>query len=366
MRKEMKRLARVANVIHDQYSALRRQHATKVRSEIQFLIGSLERLGALRHSMYLCENMKLWATGNKLALRGQRMLREFQHELSGITQRMQINAPVIPSLGDVVDELSQLEEEFGEWRYEATGRRLVVSTDAIELEGIYLGPFEVWLELDRIPEQTWPHAYYVVALDPRPAASNQEVTHPHVSGERLCMGDAAVPIRSALENGRICDFFMLVRSVLVNYNPHSPYVALSEWDGTSCYECGALVDDESRYMCERCERDFCGECTSYCRRCDCTICSGCMTECEFCNDWYCQACIGECDGCGHVICEGCQEDRLCPDCRAAQEEEDEQGTEDEEREEVVADSGAQEAVAGAEVQADGVGQAPVLLPSRQD
>ena len=61
--------------------------------------------------------------------------------------------------------------------------------------------------------------YRVVALDPHPAGSDESVTHPHVRDEQLCAGDAAAAIRSALAGGRICDFFLLVRSVLDRIQP---------------------------------------------------------------------------------------------------------------------------------------------------
>ena len=63
----------------------------------------------------------------------------------------------------------------------------------------------------------------MIALDPHPAALNDAVTHPHVSDERLCTGDAGAAIQAALAAGRVFDFFTLVRSVLVTYNPESPY-----------------------------------------------------------------------------------------------------------------------------------------------
>jgi hypothetical protein len=47
-------------------------------------------------------------------------------------------------------------------------------------------------------------------MDPHPSSRNNEVTHPHVSGERLCAGDAGAAIEAAIASGRICDFFVLV------------------------------------------------------------------------------------------------------------------------------------------------------------
>ena len=71
----------------------------------------------------------------------------------------------------------------------------------------------------------------------------------------------------ALAGGRICDFFLLVRSVLTCYNPDSAYVSLDNWHGVSCYECGYTTCPDDLSYCTTCDRDFCSDCASYCRRC---------------------------------------------------------------------------------------------------
>ncbi len=43
-----------------------------------------------------------------------------------------------------------------------------------------------------------------------------------------------IRIRTALEQGRLCDFFSLVRSILNTYSPDSPYVSLYDWCGVAC------------------------------------------------------------------------------------------------------------------------------------
>ena len=117
------------------------------------------------------------------------------------------------SLGEITKELEQLEEEFGEWRFDAQDPTVIVTTDTIELEGITLGSFEVRLNLNRLGQPSSPPAYTVVALEPNCPGGNDAVTHPHVSDDHLCEGDASAPIHNALDEGRICDFFVLIRSV---------------------------------------------------------------------------------------------------------------------------------------------------------
>jgi len=69
----------------------------------------------------------------------------------------------------------------------------------------------------------------------------------------VCEGDGAAAIKAALEEGRLCDFFSMVGSILNTYNPDNPYVALSDWDGVACYECGYVMDYESSYYCTYCD-----------------------------------------------------------------------------------------------------------------
>ncbi len=42
---------------------------------------------------------------------------------------------------------------------------------------------------------------------------------------------------AALTEGRLLDFFMIVRQVLQTYSPDSPYVSLDDWYGRQCSDC---------------------------------------------------------------------------------------------------------------------------------
>lgn len=156
-----------------------------------------------------------------------------------------------------------------------------------------------------------------------------EITHPHVNDGELCAGDAAVPIERALSEGRISDAFILIRSVLTNYNSRSPYVRLDAWDGFTCSDCGESMNREESSFCHRCERDLCETCSSYCRSCDETRCGSCLTACSNCGDYCCSSCLEEiatgeslCGNC-RSVCSNCpavvaysdlDDDGLCPPC----------------------------------------------------
>jgi hypothetical protein len=151
----------------------------------------------------------------------------------------------------------------------------------------------------------------------------------------MCEGDASAAITAALTNGRICDFFQLVTAVLTNYNPNSPYVALADWEGRPCYDCGYTMGGDDIHWCSSCENDFCDECTSYCRRCDDTTCRSCLEECSACGDLVCPSCKMKCPECGKLICKTCHEEQLCPCVQEREEQEEQQEQEnDNEREHV--------------------------------
>ena len=141
------------------------------------------------------------------------------------------------------------EAEFERFDYDAKQQTLSITTEPIRLENVYLGEFSIQLHIDRlsqVPRRR--NVYRIVAEDPHPATSNDSVTHPHVRDEELCAGDATAAINAALETGRICDFFLLVRSVLMTYNGHSPYVPLAEWNGRACNDCGYVTDSDDSLL----------------------------------------------------------------------------------------------------------------------
>jgi hypothetical protein len=218
-----------------------------------------------------------------------------------------------PTLADWVHELDALEAEFG--RFETGERRTVlrVVTELVTLEGIALGPFAVELVLARLGRDPGPSCFRIVALDSNPAVGREEVTHPHVSGEELCAGDATVPIQRALADGRLADAFVLVRSVLSTYHGGSAHVALDVWDGLSCGDCGDRADRAETGRCGTCECDLCDRCQSSCRSCEATRCRGCLTDCDGCDDPCCDLCL-ELVRSGASFCPACR--ATCHQCRA--------------------------------------------------
>jgi hypothetical protein len=189
------------------------------------------------------------------------------------------------------------------------------------LRGIYLGPFEIELHLERLAKVANSSVFEVNALDSHPAASNEEVTHPHVRDGEVCTGDATVAIASALRDGRLVDAFLALNSVLHTYNPHSPYVSLDQWEGTWCADCDTVVDET--YFCNGCEEDFCDDCSRSCDICDATYCRNCLEEDPESGLMCCRECRETCTECGRIvgIDDFDRESGLCPQCLEKQRKE---------------------------------------------
>ncbi len=260
------------------------------------------------------------------------MLSALEIELLSARRLLAVAAPPVPSYATILDDLNQIEEEFGSWTLDLRGKCLAVHTQEIELEGVYLGPFEIQLKLEELEYCDPRTSFTILALDPHPAGTDSGVTHPHVSSGRLCPGDAVNAIGEALRQGRLCDFFMVVRSVLTTYNPDSPYVKLDEWHGVACYECGDSTDEDHRYYCEACGYDYCDYCSSYCRGCEESRCNGCLTSCSDCGDSFCSSCLKACEECDAKCCSDCLEDGLCAECMKEKERQKEEARDEEEAE----------------------------------
>ena len=272
--------------------------------------------------------------------------------------------PSIPTMKDILAEFDQIQEELGPIRFDKMNKYLSITTEPITQDDQYLGEFEVRLDVFRLSEISSRIPYTVIALDPHPASSSDDVTHPHVSGRHLCEGDGSAAIRAALSHGRLFDFFSMVLGVLRTYNSDSPYVRLEDWNGVSCYDCGREMDREDRYPCVECGNDYCDYCSTYCAMCDDTICVGCAGRCEVCGQYLCKNCVQTCKECGRACCDNCMEDKLCNLCIKEHEDEStesNQSTTDESSETTSPEISPETC---ASVQPDGLGET-IVLPGPQ-
>lgn len=260
-----------------------------------------------------------------------RLLHQVQSELlaieNNLTQPLLINRS--SSLADIHADLNALEVEFGKISFDRRARTLSVTTEPIELDEVFLGPFEIRLNWATMSDP-YGRRYRIIALDPHPAASNDSVTHPHVQSENLCEGDGHQPILAALKQGRLLDFFLLIANILRTYNSSSPYISLEDWHGVDCTECGNTIHDEENWNCERCGTTLCDGCVHSCYGCESSLCSDCIVSCSGCQDYFCNSCLKVCSHCESDFCSGCLHDNeICTDCHERQTEESADATDTE-------------------------------------
>jgi hypothetical protein len=238
-------------------------------------------------------------------------LARIRAELGFLEEQLKTSSNQVVSASEIYADLKALGNEFKDWSFDLGHRSLAVTTEPIELQGIYLGPFEIRLQWTKAAP-----SYKVTALDPHPTSIREEVTHPHVRDEELCEGEGREPICRALAEGRLLDFFLLVRSILRSYNCESPFVALEDWFAQSCIDCETLISGDDSCSCLQCESVLCDECQVACSECGDSFCSGCVSTCSSCHSQYCQRCLKRCDDCRAPHCAGCLNDEeRCPSCR---------------------------------------------------
>ena len=259
-----------------------------------------------------------------------KLKRELTAEILQLTQRLvtlqqelesATTEKPVPAIRIIYEDLLALEEEFGEYTIDLKAKSISVVTEPIVLEGVYLGAFEIRLELATLDGDT-PFQYQVFAQDPQPPITDDAVTHPHVQSDNVCEGDARVPIKRSLEQGRLLDFLVLVSRLLRTYNAESPYVALSDWHSAECSECADVVTSEEQTRCTSCENRLCRQCANCCADCSSSFCHDCVTRCEICRDDCCESCLKECGLCRSSCCSNCLDDEeRCPICETQEDEE---------------------------------------------
>ena len=99
-----------------------------------------------------------------------------------------------------------------------------------------------------------------------------------IAANRLCEGEGRPLIRQALRQGRLADFFLIVRQILATYNSGSAYVQLDQWSGRDCPDCGTSLNEDESICCTDCETDVCGECAGDCSACGSSVCGECQDE----------------------------------------------------------------------------------------
>ena len=306
MTTDQRRLVRLASAIHGQLTAA--AHHTRLAAMPAHEWRRCERVAdQLRRA-----EMRGWHLAAGLLREELRYAAgSLSSQLEALVDQLDTGRARTFKVADLYQDLLALEREFDGFSYDHRARTLSVRTEWIELEGVSLGPFEIRLDWGRLAADT---SYRVIALEPNPAASREEVTHPHVKDELLCEGHGRQAIRQALAAGRLLDFFTLVAHTLGTYNDESPFVELSVWTGRACSDCGVLVNDDEWFTCQQCSAEVCEECMVSCAGCGDAHCSSCLAECRGCREAHCRLCLEPCRDCRRSVCESCLQDERCEPC----------------------------------------------------
>jgi hypothetical protein len=309
---DKKNLIRMADKIQEALIKLKHGRYLELMRQLTTFAGQLQELTTQSRKMGASLANGWFSAAERCCKGVSTQLNDIPHSVSRIRQLTNAPQKELPKFSSLVDELDQVQQEFGSLEIDNAENTISVITEPITLDDVYLGPFRIQLELKKFSELYTASPYYVI------------VTHPHVSSEKLCEGDGCVTIRTALEQGRLSDFFTMVRSILNTYNPDSPYVALIDWSGEPCYDCGYVMSRDDIYFCSFCQRDYCSECSTYCRCCDEGCCVGCAEQCPYCEDHVCMNCMRECAECNSLYCSSCLEENICPNCKEEMEKDNEE------------------------------------------
>ena len=252
----------------------------------------VHRLRQLVCHRQLCA-MRSWRVADRtVASRQSAELRELQYLLTSIDRSAPQPLPTITA-GNVYRDLLAVDAEFDDFDIADDLSTVSIVSEPITLEGIGLGRFRIEISIEAISRRRrGGDCLTATALDPNPAAANDEVTHPHVQGGQVCLGDGSPLFHAALKEGRLYDAFVVVTQVLKTYNEGSPYISLDRWNGRTCEQCDDVVREDDLYTCQACDNQ---------------ICSSCAHTCADCQESYCRGCLTEHDR--DLICSSCQDDR---------------------------------------------------------
>jgi hypothetical protein len=282
----------------------------------------LEQLGECLEAVQRCRrclahtHRRGWAMAQARLRDNLVSLAEELHRASGTAlARTEAEPLTAPSLRFLLEELKQIEADFGGLTIDWKDKAVCATTESVALQHVELGPFAIRFYWLRLPRAFDSFCFDVVALEPNPPQVSDDVTHPHVKNNKLCAGDAIGPVKSALKQGRLADAFHLVRGVLFTYNPRNPHVALEEWQGVRCYDCECLISADDIYGCGSCSEDYCGDCVARCHGCGDIRCENCLQRCSRCELQCCCHCLMPVKGTDGGFCPDCR--RLCTACNAA-------------------------------------------------
>jgi hypothetical protein len=219
-----KELVRVADAIQNALLQSRKSRYARCAAQLSLFAGTMQKVIQDSRRLATALSRDWFAAAEHACKTINTQLGEIPFLVSNLQSLLDRRHREVPHLSGIAAELWALQQEFDDVEFHGEENALCVVTEPITLEDVYLGRFRIALYLGSLCELYQRVPYFVLAIDPHPAATDDAVTHPHVSNDVLCEGDGTAAIRAALETGRLVDFFTMVRSILTTYNPDSPYV----------------------------------------------------------------------------------------------------------------------------------------------
>ncbi len=223
--------------------------------------------------------------------------------------------PKTVDMREVIRDLEKLAID-GTISFDHAKKEMIFTSDDITLVDVEFGRFEI-----RVPMNLEIRLLRVVAITPNICPSNTNITHPHVLGDNLCLGEVKEATKLAFREGRILDIVEMVNSTLTCYNSSDAHQMIQVWKGTVlCGDCGEHTLEDEIIGCDSCQNVFCNNCVSGCGNCGKTYCASCMPiTCKRCKKSICISCTNKCRLCYKYYCSECMSDnqrnRYCDSCQ---------------------------------------------------
>ena len=118
-----------------------------------------------------------FGAAEKIKTRVNRNLNDFSYKLQQFKNMADSDETKLPKLAVIFADLMQIEDEFGELNFDLKAKTVSVITDPITLDDISFGSFEIRLFIDQMTKLYSESPYKIIALEPNPAATDENVTH---------------------------------------------------------------------------------------------------------------------------------------------------------------------------------------------
>lgn len=305
---------RVANAIHNQLLLLRRQPMGLWPTGTVRTIDRMYELLAVHRKVEMATARRLPHAAQRLKAKWDDALEDLACAIRDVAQhKEQVPANVRP-LSDILQDLKQIRQNYGNLDYFTDEHMLAVTTPSITLQGLDLGRFRIELNVLSLGRRANRNIFEIRTLDLNCATSNGGVCHPHVLYGHLNARQYGEPICEVKLAGRIADLFHLVVQALQSYDESVAYVRIGDWHKAFCSQCHQELPEGQRTFCESCDEYCCEGCSVNCPQCGKRLCPDCQSICELCGRILCSHCITGCATCGADACQDCLQTGLCPAC----------------------------------------------------